>query len=174
MDGAPEWAAADPLGARDESGSGGFAQVLLARRMRASKVTVCGFLVDVYCLGVKTVIGPRAMGVDTLDAFVNEYYTAFDDPAIAIGLTQAQRTVHGAVAYARGLGFAPPTDFEDAASHLGEPPSDAPEIRFGRDGKPYYISGPYDHPAAVLRQLETTCGPGNYDYLTRVGPRPFD
>jgi hypothetical protein len=32
--------------------------VLVARRDRWDKVSVCGYLADVYCLGVKKVLGP--------------------------------------------------------------------------------------------------------------------
>jgi hypothetical protein len=47
------WHQSDPLyGA--ETASGGLAGVMVARRERASRVTVCGFLVDVHCLGVRT------------------------------------------------------------------------------------------------------------------------
>lgn len=56
---APNWAAADPLGQEPDPGTGGFAQILLARQERASRVTVTGFLVDVYCLGVKNVTDPE-------------------------------------------------------------------------------------------------------------------
>jgi hypothetical protein len=33
--------------------------VLAARRHRHDKVSVCGYLADVYCLGVKTALGRR-------------------------------------------------------------------------------------------------------------------
>ena len=36
---------------------------------------------------------------------------------------------------------------------------------FGKDGKPFFIAGPHDNAARILRQLEKTAGPGNYHYL---------
>ena len=105
MDAAPDWAASDPLHDREGLGTGGFAQILLARRERASRVTVCGFLVDVYCLGVKNVTGPEVMGAGSFQAYARSYYSAFDHPPLSIGVEQAQAIVHGAVAYARALGF---------------------------------------------------------------------
>lgn len=56
----PGWAAQDPSASEEATGAG-FAQVLVARRERASRVRVTGVLVDVYCLGVKNVIEPRTM-----------------------------------------------------------------------------------------------------------------
>jgi hypothetical protein len=53
------------------------------------------------------------------------------------------------------------------APYLGEP--DGPvRIVFGRQGKPFYISGPNDDPRAVVATLEATVGPGNYDYLAHL------
>jgi hypothetical protein len=163
--GAPDWAA-DPLA--QERDTGGFAQVLLARQERASKVTVTGFLVDVYCLGVKNVTDPEVMGSGSLTAYVPMYYSAFDHPPLSIGVEQAQGIVYGAVAYARSLGFEPAGGFADAAVHLGTPPGDLPAIGFGRDGKPFYFGGPYDDPRMVVQTLERTCGPGNYHYAAQL------
>lgn len=41
---------------------------------RASRVTVCGFLIDVYCLGVKNVIGPQPQGVGSVDAYRHAFF----------------------------------------------------------------------------------------------------
>lgn len=50
----------------------------------------------------------------------------------------------------------------------GAAPGDRPVIGFGRDGKPFYFSGPYDNPRKVVQTLERTCGPGNYDYVAHL------
>jgi len=38
-------------------------------------------------------------------------------------------------------------------------------LTFGKNGKPFFIAGPHDNAARILKQLEKTAGPGNYDYL---------
>ena len=76
----------------------------------------------------------------------------------------AQNLVHGATAYARSLGFEPHPDFADAAPYLGTPPTSTP-IAFGREGTPFYISGPRDNSRAVIRTLEGSVGAGNFQYL---------
>jgi hypothetical protein len=53
IDPAQHWE--DQVPARDEAG--GLVSVLVARRHRFDKVSMCGFLTDVYCLGVKNVLG---------------------------------------------------------------------------------------------------------------------
>lgn len=162
LDDAPrEWAAADPEGS---IGADGFASILIARKERASRATLCGFLVDVYCLGVKDVVGPLSKGSGSIDDFRRKYFGGFDKPPISCPLELAQHLVHGGVAYARTLGFEPHPDFAAAAAYLGMPSTPTP-IQFGRDGKPFYISGPRDNPRTIMRTLESTVGSGNYDFL---------
>lgn len=161
---APDWAAADPVAARKPS-TQGWAQILVARRERASRVTMVGLLVDVYCLGVKAVAGPEPLSEGRLDTYRRNYFDAFDHPPLRIDIAQAQHIVHGAVAYARTLGFEPAPEFTDAAPHLGTPPAGLPDIGYGQDGKPFYLSGPHDDARAVVRTLEKTCGAGNYHYV---------
>ena len=42
------------------------------------------------------------------------------------------------------------------------------QFPIGRDGQPFYISGPYDNPRAVVDTLEATAGGGNYHYMVHV------
>nr|MDT0663296.1 hypothetical protein [Micromonospora sp. DSM 115978] len=162
----PEWVATDPL-AGTEPTTAGLVNVLIARQERASRASVSGFLIDVYCLGVKDAIGPLTMGIGVIDSFRGQFFGVYDEPPVPAPLALAQHLVHGAVAYAKGLGFEPHADYAPAAPYLGTPDGPTP-IRFGRDGKPFYISGPNDNPRAVIRTLESTAGPGNYHYLTHV------
>jgi hypothetical protein len=166
LDDVPEWAASDPLGATDPS-TGGLAKVLVARQERASRATLCGFLIDVYCLGVKNTTGPLSMGTGSIDAYRRDFFSAFDAPALSVSSDLAQHLVHGAVAYARSLGFEPAASFVTTAAYLATPTTPTP-IRFGREGKPFYISGPHDNPRAIVQTLETTAGAGNYHYIAHM------
>ena len=70
---------------------------------------------------------------------------------------------------ARELGMkpaevAPRPDFAGTVPYLGPAPQSCP-IRFGRDGMPFYVSGPRDNPRQVIAALETTAGSGNYHYI---------
>ncbi|MEV7360601.1 hypothetical protein [Kitasatospora sp. NPDC091276] len=165
---APAWAEADPHAAENPE-TAGFAQVLVARQERASRVTVCGFLVDVHCLGVKNTIEPEVIGVGSLPAYLRRYYSAFDLPPLSIELDQARTIVHGAVAYARSLGFSPAPGFGDTAPYLGPVRGDEPAIDFGREGKPFYVSGPHDEARNIVRTLERSCGPDGFHYTVAMG-----
>jgi hypothetical protein len=107
------------------------------------------------------------MDLHELPAFRRAIFAAFDAEPVPAPLDLAQHLVLGAVEYARGLGFEPHLDFAAVAGHLGDwaGPSD---ITFGRDGKPFYLQGPYDDPRAVLRTLNRGVGRDNYRYSIAV------
>jgi transcriptional regulator with XRE-family HTH domain len=160
--GHPEWLA-EP--AEDEASSG-LVGVLLAREAGRNRVSVCGWLVDVYCLGIKNDLGPEVAYRFELPRMVHDFFAVFGERPVAAPLELAQHIVLGAAEYARGLGFEPAAqaDFADTRGHLGswEGPS---AIRFGRHGKPFYISGPHDDASRVVRQLERSVGAGNFEYM---------
>jgi hypothetical protein len=160
----PEWVTADPEGQSvGNTLAGGLAGVMVARVDRSSRVTVCGWLVDVFCLGVKNAMGPKTMSSSALfDSRL--FFSAFDIMPRTVPLELAQALVHGAVAYAASFGFQPHPDFAATVPYLGPVPESCP-IRFGRDGMPFYVSGPRDNPRQVIAALEATAGVGNYHYL---------
>lgn len=168
LDAAPAWAEADPHAAENPE-TAGFAQVLVARQERASRVTVCGFLVDVHCLGVKNVVEPEVIGAGALLAYLRRYYSAFDQPPLSIELDQARTIVYGAVEYARSLGFPPAPGFAATAPYLGPVRGGEPAIDFGREGKPFYVSGPHDDAREIVRTLERSCGPDGSHYTVAMG-----
>ncbi|WP_237720512.1 hypothetical protein [Rhodococcus opacus] len=44
------------------------------------------------------------------------------------------------------------------------------QIEFGKDGQPFYLNGPYDNSAAVIRTLERSVGAGNFHVSVAAGP----
>lgn len=147
-----------------DTGTDGLVAVLVARRHRYDKVSVCGYLADVYCLGVKNALGPMLMDDVGLRRFLDEYYAGFHGDPIEAPIELAREIVFGSLEYARGLGFEPHPDFEAARGHLG-PWTGPSTITFGKDGKPFYISGPHDNPEPIVRKLENSVGAGNFNVL---------
>ena len=141
--------------------------VLVARRHKYDKVSVCGYLADVYCLGVKNTYGPEIMDDVDLRRFLPEFFAAYDGDAIEAPIELAREVVWGAIEHARGLGFEPYSGFDEVKAHLG-PWTGPSGITFGKDGRPFYISGPHDNPASVIRTLERAVGAGNFDVIVPV------
>jgi hypothetical protein len=160
----PGW----PLDEDPDAGTDGMVTVLVARQHRYGRVSVCGYLADVYCLGVKNALGPEIMSDRRLREFIADYFSAYLGDPIEAPIELAREVVLGSIEYARSLGFDPHPDFAAARGHLG---SGEPLgiITFGRDGKPLYVSGPYDDADEVIRTLERTAGPGNFDFLLVAG-----
>jgi hypothetical protein len=100
----PEWPGMD---APSDLGREGLVTVLVAAERGGSKVSVCGYLVDAYCLGVKDALGPQGLDRRKLPEFVQRYFRTSDEPPLAAPADLARHLVFGAVAYARDLGFEP-------------------------------------------------------------------
>jgi hypothetical protein len=160
VEGHPEWRDVDAA----DAGTSGLVSVLLAREQERRRVSVCGWLVDVYCLGVKDVVGPRVMDRRRADELTRSYFAAYQARPLAAPVELAQHLVFGAVAYARSLGFAPAAGFEATAGQLG-PWAGPSAIGFERDGKPYFVQGPHDNAPAILETLERSVGRDNFHFL---------
>lgn len=167
VDGEPPW----PDDAPRDTGSSGLVCVAVARRHRPQRVSVCGYLVDVYCLGVKNALGPKVMNERELPTFHDSFFAGIQngEPPLEVPLDLARHLVWGAVDYARALGFEPHADFAAAAGHLGAW-DERSAITFGQEGTPLYISGPHDAPRAVIRTLTRTVGEGNFHHVSHVTP----
>ena len=165
IEGDDDWP--DDAGPLSEARDSGVACVLVAAPDGHSRVSVCGYLVDTWCLGVKNALGPKRMSNRELLEFRRYYFGQWRSDGIPIPLELAQHLVLGSVAYALRIGFEPHRDFKRASRLLGswEGPS---AITFGMDGKPHYINGPDDNPERVLATLERTVGSGGYHYTVSL------
>lgn len=145
-------------------GSGLVGVVVAREHRRPHTVSVCGWLVDAYCLGVKDAIGPLVMDRYELRELVRRFFDAFDGEAIEAPVELAKALVWGSIDYARGLGFEPAPDFAPTAGHLA-PPTAPSGISFGHHGAPLYGEGPYDDAAAIMRTLQRTAGTDNFEFV---------
>lgn len=161
-----EW----PRGTEGDDGASGLAGVVVAREHRAQTISACGYLVDTWCLGVKNALGPEVGDRRGLGRVLKMFRSAFGTTLLEAPLDLAQQLVLGAVDYARDLGLEPHRDFEATRGHLGEWDG-VSAIRFGREGKPYFIQGPDDDPERVMRTLDRSVGSGNYHFLVEAFPR---
>lgn len=154
------------VGATAESGESGLVNILVARE-KGSSVSVCGYLVDVWCLGVKNALGPKSVDRRKLPGFTDWYFRSYDQPPLAVSIELAKHVVFGAIKYAHELGFEPHPDFVGCVSHLGtwEGSSD---ITFGHEGKPMYVQGPYDDAARIIRTLRRSVGDDNFHYICEI------
>lgn len=166
IDGHADWP--DDAGSPPQASDSGVACVLVAAPDTRGTHSICGYLVDTWCLGVKNAIGPKRMRPRELEAFRRQYFGLWRSEGIRVPLELAQHLVLGAVDYARSLGFEPHPDFRRVRRALGS--WDGPSaITFGVHGKPLYVNGPYEDPQRVLATLERSVGRDGFHYSVSVG-----
>ena len=152
----------------------GLGHVLIARQGPSRLIGLAMFLVDSACLGVKDVLA-ILQGPTEAKELIEKLENERDLKPVAPGL--ARGLVESAVAYARSLGFEPHADYRKASMIWGDIQAESIEghYTFGRDGKPFYVNGPYEDHARqqhILRTLERTVGVGNFDCMLGYSALP--
>ena len=146
----------------------GLGIVWVARTAKYDQFVVCTYLIDYWCLGLKDTIGEKKLNGIKYKQFLNHVYENFYYEGYQeITLEQAQAIVYGAINYADSLGFKPHKDFQKTNHHLGTW-SGEPKLTFGRNGQPFFIEGPYDNSAYIMKTLMDSVGEGNFDYIRRL------
>jgi hypothetical protein len=154
----------------------GITPVVVAREQEPGRVMFGVYMVDLYCLGIKDAF-------TRTDSSLSKFER--DLPKFCAGAPQqcsvelAHEVIYGALEYAEKLGFQPHPDFKKQMADLMlDPPEAHPRVdhvSFGKDGKPFYVSGPYDDERKsrhVFNTLMRTCGEGNFDYIVGLGGMP--
>ncbi|MEG5057082.1 DNA-binding response regulator [Microcoleus sp. A2-C5] len=152
----------------ETSEASGLGLVMVTRSKGYNRFVATSYLIDYWCLGVKDTMPPRNCNDSQYKTFIEHCYSPFGGQYEEISLEQAQALVWGAIAYARKLGFEPHRDFEESKAHLGESTSEI-GLKFGRNGKPCYIEGPYDNTTKIINALKKSAGNGNFDFLHGIG-----
>ena len=153
----------------------GLVEVLIARKQPDDTICFGVYLIDVYCLGLKNTFAEADFSRGRyLSDIRNKIFRA--GKPVECSLELAQQMIYQSIEYAQQFGFEPQKDFA-LSQYLLTPRGELEEpydLTFGKDGKPFFINGPHDNVPRILRQLEKTAGPGNYDYMAMVGPPSSD
>jgi hypothetical protein len=141
----------------DFSRTQGLGWVALSRALPNGTVAVASFLVDFYCLGVKDAHSEILPRINYDQKYVQRF--SKEMPTRPASPAEARNFVEQAIAYAHDLGFGPHADYDRAKILFGDidPSQSDATFEFGKDGKPFYISGPYDSPERV-RQIMAILG----------------
>lgn len=154
----------------------GIGTVVLTRLLPGGEIAVAGFLVDSYCLGVKNALY-RVISSAEYDYYRGQIEA--QTPLERVHPSCLRKLVEGAVQYARDLGFPPHPDYARAAQLFGDIDADACPVRYayGKDGQPFYVSGPYESAAQSRKIIDTLArrlGPNGFHYMTALGgPESF-
>ena len=149
----------------------GMGNLLFSRLLPDGRIAMAGFLVDMYCLGVKNAfiaIVPKVEYAMRRSSLWSKENLQPMEPACL------RKLVEGSVAYAQDLGFSPHRDDALASQIFGDVhvADCSAHFEYGHNGKPFYVSGPNETEAqvqAILAQLRRRVGEGNYDFLVLAG-----
>ena len=149
--------------------------VVLSRRIPGGEIALATFLLDCGCLGVKD-----AHGQYCTPGQYNELLERLDSRQAMQDATpeRAKALIEQTVHFAASLGFSPCGDFLKAFVLFGDVDASQCTEKFpmgDAEGRPLYMSGPHDDAAkqrAIVSQLETAVGHGNYHYV--LGMRDSD
>jgi len=151
----------------------GITPVVVARKQDNGRILFGMYMVDFYCLGVKDAYTRTDYSLNRFERELPKLCIEQPAPCTA---ELAHELIYGALEYAHKLGFEPHADFyQQKADLVLDPPDAHPRVnklKFGKDGKPFYISGPYDSQMkiqAILSTLRRTCGDGNFEFLAEIG-----
>jgi hypothetical protein len=145
----------------------GIGNIIFSRTLPSGETATAIFLLDVFCLGVKDAFfeilspGEYEMTISRIK----------DRAPLRPALPScARKLIEGAVRYAEVFGLRPHQDYRAAKGIFGDadPTTCSQDFEYGREGKPFYVSGPNDTPAKsrqILAMLERVCGPDGFHFL---------
>jgi len=147
----------------DDWETSGLCNIIVARQHKTGNITAGIYLVDMFCLGIKSAQYEFNLYQDDYEGLKNRFNWERCEYVLAHNI------IFGAIAYAEDYGFKPHKEFEVAQFILEEDDEaiELVELDFGLNGKPHYVSGPYDDSAKVnniIATLERTAGEGNFTF----------
>ncbi len=155
----------------------GICSVIVARRHTSGNITFGMYLLDIFCLGLKNTNYAFNKSEYEYKELCDKIFSVHDYGKIAIEYVLAHNIIYGAIAYAEDLGFKPEKDWVLSQMILEEDTEDVEliEVEFGKNGKPFFINGPYDNVQKVVNTLNKSVGEGNYEMMYMLGnPNNFD
>ncbi|HAH22829.1 MAG TPA: hypothetical protein DCL77_03560, partial [Prolixibacteraceae bacterium] len=152
--------------------------VVIAREHVNGSITFCTYVVDLGCLGVKDSMFQFNVSVIQYRDILEKLGTEME--MVNIDYALAHNIVLAGVEYAAEFGFKPCKEYESITKFMLEEDTDEIElieIECGKEGKPFYVQGPFEDMSRanwIIAQLERTAGPGNYNYILKVGDEFMD
>lgn len=132
----------------------GLGTTMLSRKLPDNNLALSVILIDSYCLGVKNAMF-RLVSIAEYSELKrkfgqNEFFETIHPSCL-------RKMVHGAVQYAKNLGFHPHSDYASASLLFGDIDATACPVHYeyGYNGKPFYIQGPNETPAQVRKIMQT-------------------
>lgn len=152
----------------------GMKQFVVARQKKNGQIIAGMYLIDGHCLGLKDTFFLQFENNDEFEDFLKESRNHYEGlqykPAAK---DYVFNFIYGSIEFAEDIGFMPHKDFR-ITEYLLDDIETVPYIEMefgGEDGKPLYITGPYDSKAKqmkILNTLEKNLGKDGFHYILNI------
>ena len=169
---AGHWPIHEILITEDWDAEGNLVQILVARQSEQGQIVVGVFLVDLACLGVKNAYARPISSYQEYQE-LRQGMTENQSMLPTHDLNLVAKIIEEGIAYAHQFGFKPNPDYHKAKLVLGDANPDACSTQIplgGSEGKPMFISGPYDNVDRIIAKLTKAVGPDGFHYLVGLDP----
>lgn len=153
----------------------GIGHIVVSRKLQNENILIAMFLLDIFCLGVKDAFIKEV----SLAEYNNIVNTLEEDQTFNSVLpSYVCKLIENLVDYSKNLGFKPHPDYKKTQQIFeGIDINECKEqFAFGKDGKPFYINGPYDDAnkiRKILSKLTDKLGASGFNF-TFVPSDMFD
>jgi len=157
----------------------GIGELIVTRRTPNGDIAMSAFVLDVFCLGVKDAMF-MVMPESEYEHSIKGRMTAGGERRFEkLHQSCAKKLLDGAVDYAKELGFKPHPDYKNANELFGIIDASVCPVKYtyGKDGKPFYMNGPYESPTdsqRIINTLTEKCGADGFNTLIRLTDDSFD
>lgn len=136
----------------------GLGSVWFSRKVAEDRYALAVFLLDTYCLGVKSTMS-AVLDAAKYQRYLDQFLVESEEKFVPVTPEHAYKLVEMAADYAAQLGFTPHTDYKLAKMIFGDldPAASDAVFHFGKDGHPLYVPGPGETPTEqrrIMKQLE--------------------
>ena len=151
----------------------GLCTIVVARKHTTGNVTFGVYLMDIFCLGLKNTYGVFNRTQFDYEEVIGQMFEQHGGKT-PISYALAHNIVYGGIAYAEDLGLKTEKDWATSQFILEEDTEDIEliDVEFGKDGKPFFMSGPHDNVGKIKSRLDASVGAGNYGFT--IGGFDFD
>ncbi len=135
----------------------GLATILVVRQVpETKKYLFATFMLDTFCLGLKDAFSNGNVAYTAIEQIIDKHGGM--DP---IDYEKCRELILGSISFAKNLGFDPHEDWEQVKTFIEWDKPCEITRKFGKDGKPSYISGPNDNVVKIIKKLEGK----EFDYM---------
>ena len=127
----------------------GLASIYVVRQLPNLRYIFCGYIVDYFCLGLKNAFCRMSVPYTQIQQMKSQNPVKIID----FPYQDARSLILGSIQYAANLGFHPHEDWHLSKNMVESSKPYEKKYEYGKDGKPFYISGPNDDAQAIIKKL---------------------